>query len=188
MNETMGIDVFHDTLAAIVAQRTKTAKNTFRSGGPRAPRALDAAGPHLVFSLGLDDAAGGGMLQRVQPIGLRYFILEGDRTIAMAQISADGSRFSNVTFGILGEAMSRAIAFAETLSEVAQNDVELRVIEVPGVYVIALWLAGEETTILIPLNPAPPPVQANRAYTVDEFEDTVARMAERKPRNERGRT
>ena len=183
MSDSRDDDAVRNAVAAIVSRRAAsgTPAKVVRSAAPLSARSFDVAGPHRVFSIGLGDA-GAGMLQRAEMIGSRHFVLEGDRPVAMVQISDDGSRLSNVTFGALAGSMLHAIDVAEALPQVAGNDVELRAVEIPGIYLIALWLVGDATTILIPLDPAPWPLEGNRPYDVNEFETAAAQAVELKTR------
>jgi hypothetical protein len=51
------------------------------------------------------------------------------------------------------------------LPQIAKADYELRLLKVPAVYLVALWLHGGNEDILIPLGNRPPDSRKNKPYT-----------------------
>jgi hypothetical protein len=66
---------------------------------------------------------------------------------------------------------------AERLPEVADRDFEFRILKVPGLYVVAAWLAGDRD-LLVPLEPAPSFLQAGRRYSDGDFLRALEHPAE----------
>lgn len=178
----VGIEHLRQAVPRIIHRHQLTSGNVLGAlGGSGRP--MDLAGQHLVFVANVDDALSPGLLNHAHQFGRRYFVLQGDQPVATAQL-ADGDetglRLSNVTFGDLAQSTAAAIKVAEALEKVRQDDYELRVLEIPPLYLNSLWLHSDAHSILIPMAPAPSPLQANRPYEEAEFEAVVEKIAKRR--------
>jgi hypothetical protein len=138
-----------------------------RNGAFRSPALRSATGPlqltepHEVFTLGLDDLAAGKGLDAARPTGWRYLVQEDDKVLASAESVAVGPANEHVfsAFNEGGFVTSSAIAIRSVreIPEVAQGGFELRLLNIPGLYVLALWLHSAEGKgdLLVPLAPSP---------------------------------
>jgi hypothetical protein len=80
------------------------------------------------------------------------------------------SHFNSGPFvGSTVEAFSR-------LEEMGREAHDLRLLDVPALYVQALWLHGS-TDEYMPLRPAPDPLEAYRIYSAEEFARQLATLA-----------
>lgn len=136
---------------------------------------LELAHPHQVFNLGLDDLTAGRGLAAARPVGWRYLVHDGGNAVAAAETVPSGPGDSHV-FSAFNEggfvgSTAEAIRAAEQLPETQQGDFELRLLHVPALHVMALWLhtakdgGGQEATpgdLLIPLAPSPVQTPAGR--------------------------
>jgi hypothetical protein len=119
--------------------------------------------PHQVFTLGLADLAAGRGLEAAKPTGWRYLVQEGDNILAAAETvttgSGDGHVFSAFNEGRFVASTAEAIQAVQVIPEVSQDNFELRLLNVPGLHVMAVWLhRAQETTatdLLVPLEPSP---------------------------------
>lgn len=90
----------------------------------------------------------------------RYFVQEGYKVLASAESVAIGPAnehvFSAFNEGPFVASSASAIRAAREIPEVGQGGVELRLLNVPGLYVLALWLHGAKGTgdLLVPLAPS----------------------------------
>jgi hypothetical protein len=119
---------------------------------------LALATPHQVFTLGLDDITAGGGLDRARPVGWRYLVQDGGRTVASAEtaLQPDGTHHaSQFTDGPFVAETERAVQAVQRLPHVAAADFEVRLLRVPALYVMALWLHAPATDLLVPLVPSP---------------------------------
>ncbi|QXE37949.1 hypothetical protein KQY30_30700 [Streptomyces sp. GMY02] len=111
-------------------------------------------------------------------VGWRFLIHSGDRAVAAADtmLTADGWAFSRFFEGPYITATERALRQAETLG----TDFQPRLLSVPELYMLTLWLHGdteadastgapEPADILVPLAPAPPGFAAHRPHRVAEL-------------------
>ncbi|MFE4962854.1 hypothetical protein [Streptomyces sp. NPDC056660] len=126
------------------------------------------------------------VLDRIDPEGVsatrlagwRFLIRCGDRAVAAAEtmLTPDGWAFSHFFEGPYISSTERALHQAEALQQTYQP----RLLSLPGLYMLALWLHGDRTAdgaeghpaandLLIPLAPAPPGIAAHRPHPVAEL-------------------
>lgn len=118
---------------------------------------LDVSTPHQVFTIGLDDIASGGGLDRAQPVGWRYLVQEGGQLIASAEttLAPDGTQeVSQFTEGPFVAATDKAVKAVRKLPQLEVAGFELRLLRIPALYVMALWLHAPATDLLVPLAPS----------------------------------
>lgn len=110
--------------------------------------------------------------------GWRFLIRCGDRAVAAAEtmLTPDGWAFSHFFEGPYITSTERALRQAETMKQPYQP----RLLSVPGLYMLTLWLHGDltadgatghpaATDLLVPLAPAPPGIAAHRPHRVAEL-------------------
>jgi hypothetical protein len=134
--------------------------------------------PHPVFVATLDDLAAGKLLGAAKQTGWRYLLVQNDEVVAEAELTAGrrgakGAKtarnqdleFAGLTHGPFTGATVDGLHAAERLPQIAKADYELRLLKVPAVYLVALWLHGGGDDILVPLGQAPKGLRKNKAYT-----------------------
>jgi hypothetical protein len=147
------------------------------------PDQLTATVPHAVHTLPLS-AAVEGQLDQATHTGWRYLLAVDDEVIVSAETDLrvkDAHTFTQVTDGPFVAGTVDALTFAETVMEERPQTLELRVLHVPALYLMALWLtpprADEDTaTLYVPIAPAPTGVEANRVYEAGEFRTLVRQL------------
>lgn len=110
--------------------------------------------------------------------GWRFLIRCQERAVAAAEtrLTPDGWAFSHFFEGPYIASTERALRQAETL----QQPYQPRLLSVPGLYMLTLWLHGDltadgatghpaATDLLVPLAPAPPGIAAHRPHRVAEL-------------------
>ncbi|MEU8717713.1 hypothetical protein [Streptomyces sp. NPDC048663] len=126
------------------------------------------------------------VLDRITPEGMsgtrlagwRFLIRCGDRAVAAADtmLTPDGWAFSHFFEGPYISSTERALQQAEALHQAYQP----RLLSLPGLYMLTLWLHGdrgadgaeghpEASDLLVPLAPAPPGIAAHRPHPVAEL-------------------
>ncbi|MER7837938.1 hypothetical protein ABTY98_19075 [Streptomyces sp. NPDC096040] len=126
------------------------------------------------------------VLDRITPEGVsatrlagwRFLIRCGDRAVAAAEtmLTPDGWAFSHFFEGPYITSTERALHQAEALQQTYQP----RLLSLPGLYMLTLWLHGDCTAdgaeghpaandLLVPLAPAPPGIAAHRPHPVAEL-------------------
>ncbi|OLZ72247.1 hypothetical protein AV521_10130 [Streptomyces sp. IMTB 2501] len=134
------------------------------------------------------------VLDRITPQGLsatrlagwRFLIRSGERAVAAAEtmLTPDGWTFSHFFEGPYVTSTERALQQAETL----QQPYQARLLSVPGLYMLTLWLHGDtgadgaeghpaDTDLLVPLAPAPPGIPTHRPFPVTELLPVLTQRA-----------
>jgi hypothetical protein len=156
--------------------------------GRKRPRTLREVGrggrrlasPHAVHNLRLADVAKPGRLADAPMIAWRYLVEEDGAAVASAEVGVDEQGdvrgFDHLNEGPFATATAAAEEAAAKLPQVRDGKVEARVIRIPALYVMALWLKDldGDDDVVIPMAPAPPFLEANRPYTEREFLRAVA--------------
>ena len=123
--------------------------------------------PHEVHNLGLQDLAEGRGLEAAQATGFRLLIMVNQEVLAAAELALDpGGVLGPVTNFSRGQPVQDLVATirrAEGLGQVQSGSFEPRLLRVPPLHVLALWLkddaAGQDQ--LLPVGGSEPvPVQA----------------------------
>ncbi|MCW7947104.1 hypothetical protein AAW14_35415 [Streptomyces hygroscopicus] len=138
------------------------------------------------------------VLDRITPAGAsatrlagwRFLIRCGDRAVAAADtmLTPDGWAFSRFFEGPYVAATERAVLQAETLAQPYQA----RLLSVPELYMLTLWLHGDTTAdgatghpaaadLLVPLAPAPPGIAAHRPHRVADLLPVLTLRVTRAP-------
>ncbi|GAA2646430.1 hypothetical protein [Streptomyces vastus] len=126
------------------------------------------------------------VLDRITPAGAsatrlagwRFLIRSGGSAVAAAEtrLTPDGWAFSHFFEGPYVTATEHALRQAETMTQSYQA----RLLSVPELYMLTLWLHGDctadgaeghpaATDLLVPLAPAPPGIAAHRPHRVAEL-------------------
>ena len=119
---------------------------------------LDLSTPHEVFTMGLDDVASGAGLDRARSVGWRYLVEEGGQLIASAEttLAPDGTHeVSQFNEGPFVAETDKAVKAVRKLPQLEAAGFELRLLRIPALYVMALWLHAPATDLLVPLAPSP---------------------------------
>jgi len=129
---------------------------------------------HGVYFVPLDALAEGKLLSAAKQTSWRYLLVQDDAAIGEAELSA-GRRsakgaaarsleFVSLTHGPFAPATVEALGAAERLPQVARADYELRLLRIPAVYFVALWLHRADDDILIPMGDPPAGLKRNEPY------------------------
>jgi hypothetical protein len=142
------------------------------------PEEVAHSEPHPVYVATLDDLASGKLLDAAKQTSWRYLLVHSDAAVGEAELgarrrgakgakSAKGSEleFLGLTHGPFTGATVDALHAAERLPQIAKADYEMRLLKVPAVYLVALWLHGKAEDILIPMGQPPGGLKKNKAYT-----------------------
>ncbi|GGT08049.1 hypothetical protein [Streptomyces griseoviridis] len=147
----------------------------------RTPSLLRARGPvtpELPLPVHVLDHVAADGVPSVRLAGWRFLIRSGERAVAAADTmpTADGWAFSRFFEGPYVTATESALRQAETMTQPFQP----RLLSVPGLYMLTLWLHGDltadaaagrlqATDLLVPLAPAPPGIAAHRPHRVADL-------------------
>jgi len=141
------------------------------------PSRLELAVPHDVYTLGLDELSAGASLWDAQVVGQRFLVVDGDTPVSSAEVTPGGGGFQ-ANEGPFVAATLAAIEEAERDPDLTDGRYELRVLRIPALYLMALWLKDDDGDgdLVIPLAPAPEPLEPKRRYQPDELMGALAAM------------
>ncbi|WP_171991077.1 hypothetical protein [Streptomyces sp. JHA26] len=147
----------------------------------RTPSLLGAQGPvtpELPLPVHVLDSVSTEGVTATRLTGWRFLVRSGDRVVAAAETmpTPGGWAFSRFFEGPYLASTERALRQAETLPQPYQP----RLLSVPGLYMLTLWLHGDpaadpaegcpaDTDLLVPLAPAPPGIAAHRPHRLTEL-------------------
>src|SRR3954454_18174563 len=146
------------------------------------PRRLAVSDPHMVYTFGLRDIVDKRDLADAQFVGWRWLVQEGQRTIASAEVGAgpySGHGVSEINEGPFVRSSAEALEAAEKLPETRDGSYEPRLLKIPGIYLVALWLRPEEggDDIFVVLPPAPFDLKPNEPYRWAALQKLLAPQA-----------
>lgn len=120
---------------------------------------LDLTTPHQIFTMGLDDLAAGAGLDRARSVGWRYLVESGGQTVASVETAGaqEGTApaLSQLNEGPFVGATADAVGAVRKLPQLEAAGFELRLLRIPALYFIALWLHSPGADLLVPLAPSP---------------------------------
>jgi hypothetical protein len=176
---SQAVDAVHSTFLALAKNRT------FRTPALRSAKGeLQLSEPHQVFTLGLTDLAAGKGLAAAKPTSWRYLVREGDNVLASAEAVQTGKGqehvFSAFNEGRFVASTAEAIRAAHEIPAVKQAGFELRLLNVPGLYVMALWLHEPQGKgdLLVPLAPSPVEATAGKPVPAEQLIRELATKAQ----------
>lgn len=175
------------------ADAVEAVRGTFQplveAAGFRLPALRQATGalaldqPHQVLNLGLSDLVAGRGLDAAKPSGWRYLVTEGGNAVAAAEAvpseGGGGHVFSAFNQGPFVAATAQALQRAAALPEVAGGSYEARVLHVPALHAMALWLHPQQGggDLVIPLAPSPVAAPAGQPVAAAEYLRELAAKA-----------
>lgn len=131
--------------------------------------------PHQTFHLDLEAVSQG--IAGSEPVGWRYFLAgtSTEATVAAEVLTRDQViAFAGLNRGPFVVQMVDVMRKANV-----QGDFEARLLRVPALYVVAVWLAGDGgADVFLPLQPSNPVLQPGRVYRRQEFEAALLEAAQ----------
>ncbi|MFE5770345.1 hypothetical protein ACFQ7O_18495 [Streptomyces sp. NPDC056485] len=140
---------------------------------------LELSVPHAMHTVLLDDLVARRPLGDSAVTGWRYLASRGSRVLASSELSAgtDGQSIAleQVNMGPYVESTAQALEDLAENHEIRAGDYELRILKIPALCAVALWLSpvGSERSLFVPLAPAPDYLEAGRIYLENEMLDAL---------------
>ncbi|HXH39920.1 MAG TPA: hypothetical protein VNN08_14920 [Thermoanaerobaculia bacterium] len=151
---------------------------------------LTLSQPHRVYLATAADVVAGAILSSAKEDSWRYLVINNsDEAVAAVEVIARGGgpmELAHINEGPFVAGTVDAIANAEEQVRNAPRDFEVRLLRIPSLYLIALWLHASDTDGLIPIAPAPAGLVAGVAITEAELAATLRPLAEQRTRIEEG--
>jgi hypothetical protein len=134
-----------------------------------------------VYTLGIADLTKGGDAGAAVHTGWRYAVKQSNEIVAHGEtiIDRQGKHlFAATSEGSLVEGTTRALELAEAQDVIRKGSYEVRFLQVPALYVAALWLVDTtgKADLALPVAPVPPPLVPDR---VIPFSDLLAVLQEK---------
>ncbi len=141
---------------------------------------VSLSSPHEMRHVGLDALTEQRPLDASETTGWRYLVEAGGAAVAGAEVATDAyggeAAFSQLNEGPFVQSTAEALRTLDERTETAAGNYEVRMVRVPALYVMALWLEdldGDQDLVL-PLAPAPAYLDTQRMYYEPEFLDALA--------------
>ena len=158
-----------------------------------APRDIAWSTPHTVYHLGLDAIESNEGIDAAECVSWRY--LSGAAlTVPVAadvQLRAEQLVFGGLHQGPFVNGFSEEVRRASADPELQAKAYEPRLLQIPALYVVALWLHEPASTgdVFIPLRPVNPALEPGRRYSRDQLQAALLQAATKvraAPANDRG--
>jgi hypothetical protein len=142
---------------------------------------INLSQPLPLYGLGLDDIDGPHSIEKAFQFGWRYLIEHGDSggaSYADVRKAKNGEfKFTGLSRNANADRLTKAAHLAEKVGNAPGVDYEARILEVPSVYMSAIWLAGP-TPVFIPyIDPATFSDPDTEVRVQPEFLENLARAA-----------
>lgn len=134
--------------------------------------------PHPVYELSLSDLANGNGVAAARLIAWRYLLASATGGAIAAEVHVDpggAHEFGSLNEGLFVGDTIQATRRADGDATFANGSYELRLLRIPALYVVALWLK-DQTGLedrFIPIGTVFPPLSPGRAYRTDELEQLL---------------
>ncbi len=124
---------------------------------PKAADDLELSTPHQVFVMSPDAAEAGAGLDQARSVGWRFLVESGGEVIASAESPElpEGTGAPSFSEGQVVTSTASAVKAAQASAQVAKGGFELRLLQIPTMYLTALWLHSPNADPLIPLERSP---------------------------------
>ena len=138
--------------------------------------------PHQVYVLTLADIVSGKSPADARFTGWRHIIANGGRKFA-AEIMGDeqgqNQQFAGTHEGALVKSFLATLRVMQKHKIVAGRTYELRLLKIPALYVMALWLKSlnDADDLIVPLAPTHHALKPGKPYTRKEFMDVIREPA-----------
>lgn len=176
-------EMMRTNLSRMMAKQAFRTPNLSRLSRERTDRIPEVQSALPTYNLGLEDLTRERDMKRAKEVGWRYLLKEDQEVIASVDILTKRNEepvFAQTNEGPYVRGMSKALTRVTEVDVVQRRDFEARVLTIPALRIVALWLKDDEgdEDIIMPIEPTPPPLVANREMSVEEFLEVVGKQAE----------
>lgn len=163
-------------------------------GGALERGSISRALPHPVFTIPLDKIADG--LRAARESGMRLLLTSGEDVVGAFSMGMDPARDKPTLQAVTHEGpfvggVEAALRVAESEQGRKSPSYQLRLLQVPALHLLSLWLHGDNDNLFVPVNRASTPLEPNHLYTEQEFFEPLpvaayqsARVVDNAPKGE----
>ncbi len=137
---------------------------------------LGLSSPIPVYSTGARDIIGEQLLGAARLTAWRTIVSGDDEAAGMAEAGAD-MNLSQVQKAPFVAGMVEAVQQAEQRFASDNRNYELRLLRIPAVYAVALWLHADDADVFVPVDPVPQALRANASYGAVAFTAALRPLA-----------
>lgn len=142
-----------------------------RIGALEAPQAseVSAGQPLRVFLLGPEALVSGKGLEDAVFVGWQYFLFDRDQSLGVAQIDDQGDEKLSFSHFNQGQLADNELATLRRIESAIPpgRDYEPRLLDMPAIYFLGLWLAGADP-LIAPIGRPVGPLEPGRPYPAAE--------------------
>ncbi len=170
-------------LSMMMSKQAFRTPNLLRLSRDRTGRIPEVQAALPTYNLGLEELAREKDIKQAKEVGWRYLLKENREVIASIDILTRRNErpvFAQTNEGPYVRGISKALTRVAEMDEVQRTDFEARVLTVPALKIVALWLKDDtgNDDLIMPIEPTPPPLVPNKEMSVKEFLEVVGKQAE----------
>ena len=135
------------------------------------------SGAIAVYAAGAQDIINERVIGNARLTAWLTILSNEGEVVAAAEVGGD-LQFSRMYEGSFVAGLAEAVRQAEVRFADDNRDYELRLLRIPAVYAVALWLHAADADVLLPIAPAPRALRANALYGADELTAALRPIAE----------
>jgi hypothetical protein len=143
---------------------------------PRRPESLALLKPLPLYASTLQAAAAGTVLEDARQYSWHYLVLEDKEVVGFGEVLLDG-RFASLAHSPAVRGIDRALTRLAARAGAVPIEVTLRMLRVPALSIIAVWLHGEKLDRLVALPPTHGRLRASQIYTGAVFAERLKTAA-----------
>lgn len=147
---------------------------------------IEIISSHPIYTIPLIDITNEG-LKVAQKVSWRYYFIQQGESLGCAEVSCDESRghhkFYFFETGNVAEDTLKLIEQIQQYEQVQSSSYNLQLLRIPELYVFVIWLKSKASSIddiFVAIPPGLSPLQNQKLYLRNDFENILCQMAQEK--------
>lgn len=146
--------------------------------GIEGARKLEVAQPQEIYVSTTDALLRGLLLKEASPSAWQYMLIADNEPAGVAEVSKGPDDDVPRSFDIVHSAeYAAAMNETVTLAEALPGQYKFRILRVPNVYLLAVWLSSPGGELLLPVRPVPTNLEGARIFTEAALTDALVPLA-----------
>jgi hypothetical protein len=141
---------------------------------------FDVGQPHQVYYISPNSLVHEGSLTSARAVAWRNVQYAFGGSVAKevdTALDATNTQVTSVNQGPYSSVPSEQIEALKKREQDGDENFEIRILRIPEVYLVALWLHSFKSDIIIPVAPTPPNFVAGRDYTPAQLGESLSSVA-----------